>query len=99
MEQSYYKNNKDKCRENNRKYYEKHKEIIKARTKQRQIEERERRNIPLATCDFCEYCGRKYINDIYSIRHKCNCKYSNYTRKISVNYVSFVIKGKFEISI
>lgn len=96
---TYYQKNKDKCSENNKNYYQQHKDNIKQKTKQRQIEERERRNIPLATCEFCEYCGRKYINDINSIRHKYWCRFSYSSRKLPLNYVSFVIRKVFEISI
>lgn len=80
-------------------YYERNKEALKEKAKQRWIEEKERRNLPLATIGKCEFCKRKYVNDIYSVRHKYGCKYSKNLQYMKHNFVSFVRKGEFKISI
>ena len=79
-------------------YYQKNKEVIKARTKQRQIEEKELRNAPLATTQFCPDCRRKYIFDIKEIHHRRGCRYSK-QQNHAIKDMSFILKGKFQISI
>jgi len=79
-------------------YYLLHKEAIKEKTKNRQVKQKELRNVPLAKSQFCPDCQRKYIIDIEEISHQRGCRYSK-QQNHAIKDKAFILKGNFQISI
>lgn len=96
-QRQHYHMNKEKYKQYFRRYYQLHKKEIIDRVAERQNEEKELRKLPYPEEKYCEDCGRMYMFDIHSVRHRFGCRYTKNYKKCQNGTRPILVRGTFTI--